>query len=243
MDISSFLLTLLTAFFISVITLLTGFGVGSVLTPTFTLFYNVKTAVFLVSIVHLANNLLKLGLFARHIDRTVLMKFGFVSVAGALAGSLLQGYVQPLWVKIGLALFLLVTGVFEFIPRESSFRIPRRFDSLGGFFSGLMGGVIGNQGAIRSAYLLNYNLSKEAFIATATSIAILIDLTRIPIYIYQQSELWKEAVLPVGATILVAFGGTLVGKQLLKRVSLERFRKIVAVFLILFGIFLLLVHR
>ena len=30
----------------------------------------------------------------------------------------------------------------------------------------LLSGLVGNQGAIRSAFLLNYDLSKEAFLAT-----------------------------------------------------------------------------
>ena len=91
---------LVITFVISTITLLTGFGVGSVLTPTFTLFYDVKTAVFLVSIVHLANNLLKFGLFAHHIEKAIFWRFGIMSVAGALAGSLLQGFFQPVWEEL-----------------------------------------------------------------------------------------------------------------------------------------------
>lgn len=236
----SFFFVLLATFFVSTFTLLTGFGVGSVLTPTFTLFYDVKTAVFLVSIVHLANNILKLGLFLRHVEKNILVRFGIVSVLGAIAGSFLQGYAAHEWVKVALALFLIVSGASEFIPKSASVRIPRRLDFLGGFFSGLMGGLIGNQGAIRSAYLLNYNLSKEAFIATSTSIAILIDLSRIPVYIYQQAEQLRDAGLALVLITGVAFAGTLAGRGLLKKISLERFRKFVSVFLIAFGLFLLL---
>ncbi|HLF19720.1 MAG TPA: sulfite exporter TauE/SafE family protein [Bacteroidota bacterium] len=239
MTTSYFLLTLVLTFIISTVTLLTGFGVGSVLTPTFTLFYDVKTAVFLVSIVHLGNNVLKFGLFAKHIDTRILMRFGFVSVTGALLGSLLQGSFQTSWVRIALAAFLIVSGGSEFLFQSSSTRISQKYDLFGGFFSGLMGGLIGNQGAIRSAYLLNYDLTKEAFVATATSIAILIDLTRIPVYIYQQAEQEKTAWGTLTVVIIIAFAGTFVGKQLLAKVSLEQFRKFVAAFLILFGVFLL----
>ena len=240
MSIPSFLLTVVITFLISTITLLTGFGIGSVLTPTFTLFYDVKTAVFLVSIVHLANNVLKFGLFAKHVDRRILLRFGFVSVAGALLGSMLQGSFQTSWVRIALAVFLIASGASEFLPQGSMARIPQKYDILGGFFSGLMGGLIGNQGAIRSAYLLKYNLAKETFIATATSIAILIDLTRIPVYIYQHAEQAQTAWGTLAIITAIAFAGTLLGKQLLTRISLERFRKIVALFLVTFGVFLLI---
>lgn len=178
-----FLLLLLLTLIVSALTLLTGFGVGTVLTPTFAFFYDARTAVFLVAIVHLANNLLKFGLFRQHVNKEILFKFGFTSLAGAVGGSLLQGSLEGFSVRYALAGFLVAAGLLEFLPAASTFRIPRSFDVLGGFFSGFLGGMIGNQGAIRSAYLLNYDLTKESFIATATAIAIVIDLTRIPVYL------------------------------------------------------------
>jgi uncharacterized membrane protein YfcA len=234
-----FLIVLIATFLISAVTLLTGFGVGTVLTPTFTLFYDVKTAVFLVSIVHLGNNLLKLGLFVKHVDKEILWRFGAVSILGAVAGSLLQGVLAGPVVRIALALFLIVSGAGEFIPKHLSFQIPRRVDMLGGFFSGFMGGMIGNQGAIRSAYLLNYNLSKETFIATATVIAIIIDLSRIPVYLLEHSGEF-ELIGPQLVTLtVIAFAGTLLGKRLLKSISLEKFRATVSAFILLFGFYLL----
>ncbi|MBI3004700.1 MAG: sulfite exporter TauE/SafE family protein [Ignavibacteriales bacterium] len=238
MDALSLSWILVLAFLISAITLMTGFGVGSVLTPTFTLFYDVKTAVFLVAIVHLANNFLKLALFLKHIDRKITVRFGFISIAGALAGSFLQASFRSSWVAVALAVFLIVSGSSEFLKKDPSLRIPRKFDFLGGFFSGLMGGLIGNQGAIRSAYLLNYSLTKETFVATATGIAILIDLTRIPVYISEHIGQTQTDWGTLAAVTSVAFAGTLIGKQLLAKISLERFRKIVALFLIIFGLFL-----
>lgn len=239
MNIVDFLITLVITFLASTLTLLTGFGVGTVLTPTFMLFYDIKTAVLLVAVVHLANNILKFGLFMQHIDKTVLWRFGLISIAGALAGSLLQGAFQAVIVKYALGMFLVVSGIGEFTSKDWSLKLPRKFDILGGFFSGLMGGLIGNQGAIRSAYLLNYNLSKEAFIATATSIAIVIDLSRIPIYFYGRSETIREAAPTLLIATSVAFSGTLLGRHLLKKISFEHFRKTVAACLILVGIMLI----
>ncbi len=234
-----FIVVLFITFVISTITLLTGFGVGTVLTPTFTLFYDVKTAVFLVAVVHLANNLFKYTLFAKYINKQIFFRFGLVSLLGAVLGSLLQGELQSRILKAFLGAFLLIVGVSEFLPQKFVWRLPKTFDPIGGFFSGLLGGLIGNQGAIRSAYLLNYNLSKETFIATATSIAIVIDLSRIPIYIYHQAALFKLAAPSLLIVTAVAFAGTFMGKNLLGKISLERFRAIVAAFLVLMGLALL----
>lgn len=230
-----FVFIIVLTFVTSTLTLLTGFGVGTILTPTFALLYDVKTAVLLVSIVHLSNNLLKFGLFRRSLNLVVLRRFGIVSMVGALAGSLLQSSLQSHLVSIILGCFLVATGIFEFLP-QNPFKIPRALDQTGGFLSGFLGGIIGNQGAIRSAYLLNYDLSKESFIGTGTAIAILIDLTRIPVYLTYGTAMFETAGLRLLLVILIAFCGTFVGKGLLKHISLGRFRLVVASFLVLVGI-------
>jgi uncharacterized membrane protein YfcA len=230
---------ILVTLLVSTLTLLTGFGVGTILTPAFALMYDVKTAVMLVSVIHLLNNLLKLGMFYRSIKAKVFWRFGLISIFGAFIGSSLQGTAATDTVQLTLAVFLLIIGAAEFAPKSWSLRLPRNIDILGGFFSGFTGGLIGNQGAIRSAYLLNYDLKKEEFIGTATAIAVVIDLTRIPVYIVDQFQEIQAAWPPLLVISVAAFGGTLVGKRLLSKISLERFRSIVALFVIAFGGYLL----
>jgi len=227
-------------FAVSVLTLMTGFGIGTILTPAFAYFYDVKTAVFLVSIVHLANNMLKYSLFAKHVNKEILKRFGLISIAGAIGGSLLQGYMDREVVTILLAIVLIVVGISEFLPARYTIQIARKYDPIGGLLSGLLGGLIGNQGAIRSAYLLGYRLEKEVFIGTATAISVVIDLSRIPVYVFNQSEQLETAGLNLVLIIGVAFVGTLIGKEVLKKISLERFRIIVAVFVIIAAIGLFL---
>ncbi len=236
MDTIDLILILLVTYSISVLTLMTGFGIGTVLTPTFALFYDVKTAVFLAAIVHLANNYLKFGLFRKHLDISIFKRFGLISILGALVGSLLQGYLDTQIVKMTLALALVVIAVSEFLPPSLTVQLPRKYDYAGGLFSGFLGGIVGNQGAIRSAYLLSYKLNKEVFVATATAISLVIDLTRVPIYIYHQYDQLFLSAVNLLVIISVAFMGTLTGKELLKKVSLERFRFLVASFVIVAAI-------
>jgi uncharacterized membrane protein YfcA len=141
----------LAAFLLATIVLMSGFGLGTLLTPLFVIFYDIKIAVFLVAVVHFSNNLFKLGLFFHHLDWAVLKRFGALSVAGALVGSLLQAWLQSQTLKTALGVLLVILGTVEFLPPRFSWRLPKRLDRLGGFFSGLLGGVLGNQGAIRSA--------------------------------------------------------------------------------------------
>ncbi len=210
------------------------------LTPVFAFAYDVKLAISIVAIIHLVNNLFKLALFRKHVDLAIVRRFGIVSIVGAFIGAFLQLWAVSRFIQVALAIFLVLFGVNEMLSHKRQVQLPRSIDIIGGFFSGLLGGLIGNQGAIRSAYLLNYNLSKEAFVATATVIASTIDLIRIPVYVVAQREALVGQWFPLVLLIVVALIGTLIGKNLLKRFTERQFRRVVASAIIVMGVLLLL---
>ncbi len=230
-------LILLAAFFAAALALFSGFGLGTILTPVFIFFFDIKIAIFFVAIVHLLNNLLKLVLFRRHIDLTILRRFGLAALIGALAGALAQIYMVNVMLKRAVGMMLIFLGLQEWIPSRFQARFPKSIDPVGGFLSGFLGGLIGNQGAIRSAFLLNYEISKETFIATGVVLACLVDLVRIPIYWFSYAHAnvtsWS-ALLPL---IVVTFLGTFAGKSLLKYFSTSQFRNLVAALIILIGVY------
>ncbi len=77
------LIPAITAFVAAVLTLMTGFGLGTILTPIFLIFYDVKIAILIVAVVHLLNNLLKLSLFGKHMSLDILKRFGAFTLLGA----------------------------------------------------------------------------------------------------------------------------------------------------------------
>jgi len=176
-----------TAFLAAALTLMTGFGLGTILTPVFLLFYDVKIAILIVAVVHLLNNLLKFSLFSRHLNIEILKRFGILTITGAFIGAFLQGRMNSDTVKVLLGISLIFLGLKEASGFGEKVRLPKKIDFIGGFLSGLLGGLVGNQGAIRSAYLLNYNIPKETFIATATIIASIVD-----IYLSQSQQPLQE---------------------------------------------------
>ena len=222
-------------FFSSLLTLVSGFGLGTILTPVFTLIYDVKLAILLVAIVHSLNNAFKFLLFRSHVDIAIIKRFGLLSIVGAFAGASLQNHLFSEALKVFLGIVLLLLGVKEILPSKMEFSLPRRIDVLGGFLSGLLGGLVGNQGAIRSAYLLNYDVTKETFIATSTVIALTIDATRIPVYVVSQQGILSQVGWNIVPVIIIAFAGTMIGKQFLKSITSGIFKKIVASFVMLMG--------
>ncbi len=223
------------AFLSAALTLMTGFGLGTILTPVFLIFYDVKIAILIVAVVHLANNLLKFSLFSRHISLDILKRFGVLTLAGAFIGAFFQGRMDSSLVKILLGVSLVLLGVKEATGFGEKVRLPKRIDFLGGFLSGLLGGFVGNQGAIRSAYLLNYNIPKETFVATAALIASVVDITRIPVYIFSNKAVLADNVFLLFIVTASAFMGTFAGKIFLKKISLKTFKLYVAVTIIIIG--------
>ncbi len=223
----------------SVVTLFTGFGVGTVLAPLMALYFDVKVAVFLAAIVHFFNNASRLYLYREYVDRGVFRRFGVISIVGAFLGSYAQVLIDSASLKAGFGLFLVVYGLSQFVPAGTGFRIPRRLDPLGGFLSGLLGGLIGNQGAIRSLYLLNYRLEKKEFIASAALIAIVIDCTRIPVYVYSMhGDLMANGALLL-AVVASSVAGTVLASRVLPQVSAELFKRIVLGAVVLLGALML----
>jgi hypothetical protein len=106
---------------------------------------------------------------------------------------------------------------------------------IAGALSGLLGGLVGNQGGIRSAALLGFNLSKQTFVGTATAIALFVDGARMPVYLVMQYDeiraiWWWVALATVGVTI-----GTVLGSRALVRIPEVWFRRVLALILAILG--------
>jgi len=235
---TNILIPISAAFLSAALTLMTGFGLGTILTPVFLIFYDVKLAILVVAVVHLSNNLLKVSLFGKHISRDILKRFGVLTLAGAFIGAFLQGRIDSSIVKILLGVTLIFLGLKEATGFGDKMRLPQKIDFIGGFLSGMLGGFVGNQGAIRSAYLLNYNIPKETFVATAAIIASVVDVTRIPVYIFSNRYALSDNLPILLITTASAFAGTFAGNKFLKKISLKAFKTYVAVMIIIIGILL-----
>ncbi len=109
--------------------------------------------------------------------------------------------------------------------------------------SGFFGGLSGNQGALRSAFLLKAGLSKDAFVATGVVSAVFVDAARLMVYGtgFLASHLTKsqELITPIVVGMICAFTGAFIGKRFLQRVTLKAVRVMVATAILLIGLGLL----
>jgi uncharacterized membrane protein YfcA len=119
-------------------------------------------------------------------------------------------------------------------------RFGRTAAWIAGGLSGTFGGLVGNQGGIRSAALLAFGLDKDAFVETATAVGLIVDAARMPVYILTEQRDLRPIVPLIALSVVAVVAGTLVGSRVLRRVPPRRFRTIVGVMLLMLGTWMLL---
>ncbi len=215
-----------------------GFGIGSLLTPTLALETGTKVAVAAVAIPHAVATAQRFWMLRAHVDRRVLLGFGIASAVGGLAGALLYASVSSPALTVVFGIVVAMAGVFELTGWMRRVRWGRRSAWVAGAVSGALGGMVGNQGGIRSAALLAFDVPRHSFVATATAIGLLVDAARIPVYLATSyREILDAWPLVAAATVAVVIG-TAVGTRVLGGIPERAFRRVVAVLLIVLGVYM-----
>jgi uncharacterized protein len=248
----------LSAFLVSGLTLFSGFGLGTLLLPVFALFLPIEVAVGATAVVHGSNNVMKVSLLGRHADKDLVLRFGIPALLAAFAGAGLLGLVSGLpslfeWsllgreaivtpIKLLMGLLMLGFALFELLPRLRGLRFERKYLLAGGLASGFFGGLSGHQGALRSAFLVKAGLTTEGFVGTNAVIGLIVDVARLLVYGALAAGTGL-AVLSGGRelTLIVvgcaaAFLGVVLGKKLVKKVTMTKVQILTGVLLLLIAV-------
>jgi uncharacterized protein len=235
------LLIVVVGFFAGITASVAGFGIGSFLIPLVSVQTGTKVAIALVSLPHFFGTSVRFWLLKSKINRKILIRFGLLSAAGGLIGALLHAFFVSNFLQVIFAVMLILAGVLGVLQVYSRLRFGKIGAAIAGFASGFFGGLVGEQGGIRSVALLNFDVEKEAFIATATATGLIIDAVRMPVYFLTQSSQVSQFLLIMVLSSAAVVTGTLAGNLLLKRIPEESFKRIVSLLILILGIFLLVV--
>jgi uncharacterized membrane protein YfcA len=227
-------------FFISaliseIIGTMAGFGSSTIFLPLALLFVDFKTAIILVAIFHLFGNLSRIIFFREGFDKRIILQFGVPSIFFSILGALLIGVLPQPILKLVLGIFLITTSVsFLIKPR---LKIPANTSTFiaGGSVTGFITALVGTGGALRATLLQGFNIEKIKYIATAATIALATDATRIPVYI-SQGFLREQYFIYIPILFGIALAGSFVGRRIVKMIDQELFRKIVLVATIIVSI-------
>lgn len=248
----------LTAFVAAGLTLFSGFGLGTLLLPVLALFFPVEVAVAGTAVVHLLNNLFKLTLIGKDAKLRVVLAFGIPAALAAFLGAWLLTRLSELpvllryeiggreaqitSVKLVVAALIFAFAIADLVPGRGRVELGPRWMPIGGLISGLFGGLSGHQGALRSTFLIKAGLTKEQFVGTSATCAVLVDLARLAIYgvwilagsFAALGERGGYALLAVGTGC--AFAGSFVATRLLGKVTLVALQRVVGTLLLIVAI-------
>ena len=246
-------ISLLTA----ILTFFSGFGVGTILTPVFVVFFPIDVAIAMTAIVHFLNNLFKFGLTYKNLNKSVLLKFGLPAMPFAILGAWLLvtlskknillykftflGFnAETYLIQLIVGLLMLFFAVAELYPSFKKETIKQQHLFVGGAISGFFGGLTGHQGALRTMFLLKSGLSKEAFIATGIAIACLVDISRMSVYFgkIQKIDIQNNIGI-ISIATLCAFVGAYFGKMLLKKITISTIQYLVSLLIGIISILLI----
>jgi len=221
---------------------ISGFGIGSLITPLLALKVGTSIAVAGVSIAHFLGTALRFWIWKQYVNKQVLLSFGITSAVGGLMGALFHNVFQNMVLTFIFGCLLAFAGISGLTGLSQKLRFNGPMAWIAGALSGVFGGLVGNQGGIRSAAMFGFDLKGKEFVATATGIALAVDLSRMPVYLVVQ---WKD-ILSIWPFIVIASVGVLIGTEIglgiLGKIPEFIFKKIVSGIILLIAIFVL-IHR
>ncbi|MBI3308671.1 MAG: sulfite exporter TauE/SafE family protein [Candidatus Melainabacteria bacterium] len=244
------------SFVASLLTLFSGFGLGTILLPVFAIFFPLSIAIPLVAIIHFINNILKVIILGKFANINVVAKFGLPALVSAFFGAWILKYlsdIKPVFnysintsifsitaLKTVIGLLIIIFALFDLMPKLQKIQFDKKYLFVGGLLSGLFGGLSGHQGALRSSFLVKCNLSKESFIGTGTVIACMVDISRLIAYSsFFSVDILSENTSLLVLTILFSMIGVLLGNKLLRKITFESIQKIVGFMLITMAVLLI----
>ena len=216
-----------------------GFGIGSLLTPLLSLRLSPALAIAVVALPHLLATAVRLVRHAAAVDRSTFLRFGVLSAAGGLAGALLQSALSGPALLAALGALLIATALASLTGNFGGHGPSTPVALALGLGSGFFGGLVGNQGGLRAAGLLTFELQPRSFLATSTAVALVVDLVRTPIYLARAGpELWSLR-LPIAVAAAGCLLGTVWGERLLLRIGPATYRRVVGLGVGAIGVWLL----
>ncbi len=236
-DLDSMTVVAVAAVLAGAVAAVSGFGIGSLLTPVLVFLVPLPTAhaVAVLAVPHALATAIRFTRLRRDVHRQTFREFGVASAIGGLAGAALQSQLASPVLTVVLAALLILSGTAELLrkrvplPRTTGWRLT------GGVLSGFFGGLVGNQGGIRAAALLGFQLRPRELVATATASALLVDAARVPIYFLSAGSVIVNAlslllVISAGVTV-----GTFIGVPILGRIPESAYRRLVGGLLVALG--------
>lgn len=212
-----------------------GFGSSLFFIPIATMFLDIQSVLGITALFHLSSNITKIAVFRKGVDKKLIVNIGVPAVLFVIIGAYFSKFLDTKIIENALAVFLIATSLVFLTFKNLAIK-PTLFNSItGGVFSGLIAGMIGTGGAIRGITLAAFSLQTEVFIATSAVIDLGIDASRSVVYAVN-GFIHKDDLYLIPILLVVSILGTIIGQQILKKISTEQFKSIVLLLILFTGV-------
>lgn len=215
---------------------LTGFGTSTVMVPILLFFLPLPQTLLLVGVIHWFGDIWKMIFFKKGFNWKLILTFGIAGIVASYLGANIVFSVSEKLLSQILGGFLIAYVVFIFL--KPKFKIPKNTLTAvsGGSLSGFFAGIFGVGGAVRGVFLSAFNLKKAVYISTAGVIALFIDSARIATYLFNEVRLEQMFLWGFLLFIPASFMGAGLAKKIVDRIPQNKFRAVIAIFLLLVGL-------
>lgn len=227
------------AFWISAIC---GGGASLILIPILNLLLPTSLVPFSLTIGTFTSSASRIAVFKKHINWKIFLWFVPFSIPAVLLGAFLIKYVNPNYLQMVVAFFLIANLPQLFTSKnkkeETEKEYPKSALALIGFSAGFISGITGAVGLLFNRFYLKFGLKKEEIVATRAANEVFLHLIKLIIYIslglYSQTALWLGISIAVAAIV-----SSYTVKYILPHLSENLFKKIGYGAMVISGITLL----
>ncbi|MBL7880274.1 MAG: sulfite exporter TauE/SafE family protein [Chryseobacterium gambrini] len=206
-----------------------GGGASLILIPILNLLLPSSVVPFSLTIGTFTSSVSRIAVFKKHISWKIFFWFVPFSIPAVLLGAYLITYVNPNYLQLLVALFL-IANLPQFFKSKRAEETeekpyPEYVLAIVGFFAGFVSGITGAIGLLFNRFYLKFGLKKEEIVATRAANEVFLHLIKLIIYIalglYSDKALWLGLTIAV-ATIISSY----TVKYILPYLSEHVFRKI-----------------
>jgi uncharacterized membrane protein YfcA len=237
--IISLIILIITALLTSIISGMTGMAGGTILLAVIASIVDTAFVVPLHGTVQLVSNSTRSLLFFKHIKWKIILFFLIGILPGALIGLYVFKLLDKNIIKLLMGIFILVITYLPKSKRESksSFAIFLPI----GFFSGLIGIFFGAIGPFIAPFFVRKDVLKEELVATKATCQSISHIIKIPLFGFIGANIlvyWNILLYLFLAVII----GTIVGKNVLNKMSEVTFKKIFKMILTIIALRLIILQ-
>lgn len=194
------------AFWISAIC---GGGASLILIPILNLLLPTSLVPFSLTIGTFTSSASRIAVFKKHINWKIFLWFVPFSIPAVLLGAYLIKYVNPNYLQLMVAFFLIANLPQLFTSKdkveETGKEYPKSTLALIGFSAGFISGITGAVGLLFNRFYLRFGLKKEEIVATRAANEVFLHLIKLIIYIslglYSNMALWLGIAIAVAAIV------------------------------------------